>query len=215
MPQHRVNGLGRGRCLKGGNDMGQNTCSVEGCERPVLARELCSPHYERWRAKGDVLAHIPLRPRNQTLEEIFLRFTQFGPHYECHPWTGPLNWYKYGDLGKKHPPRIAHRYAYARVHGPIPDGLTIDHLCHNADPDCPGGRMCLHRRCQNIFHLEAVPLEENIRRAGLTSFAAVNLLKTHCPQAHPYDEENTKWYEGRRYCRACHNEDGRRRRAAQ
>lgn len=66
-----------------------------------------------------------------------------------------------------------------------------------------------------VPHLEAVPLEENIRRSGLTSFAAVNLLKTHCPQGHPYDEENTKWYEGRRYCRACHNEDSRRRRAAQ
>lgn len=27
--------------------------------------------------------------------------------------------------------------------------------------------------------------------------------RTHCPQGHPYDEQNTRWYQGRRYCRAC------------
>lgn len=34
----------------------------------------------------------------------------------------------------------------------------------------------------------------------------VGVPKTHCPQGHPYDDMNTHWYDGRRYCRACHKE---------
>lgn len=30
--------------------------------------------------------------------------------------------------------------------------------------------------------------------------------RTHCPQGHPYDELNTRWYRGMRYCRACPRE---------
>jgi hypothetical protein len=37
---------------------------------------------------------------------------------------------------------------------------------------------------------------------------------THCPQGHPYDEANTRMYEGRRYCRACARERARARKAA-
>ncbi len=30
-----------------------------------------------------------------------------------------------------------------------------------------------------------------------------NAQKTHCPQGHPYDEENTLWYRNSRRCKAC------------
>lgn len=30
-----------------------------------------------------------------------------------------------------------------------------------------------------------------------------NYMKTHCPQGHAYDDENTYFYRGRRYCRKC------------
>jgi len=47
----------------------------------------------------------------------------------------------------------AHRWAYEQSHGPIPDGLTVDHLCRN-------------RACVRPDHLEAVSITENIRRAA-------------------------------------------------
>ena len=83
----------------------------------------------------------------------------------------------------------AHRWAYEHYRGPIPDGLTLDHLCKTPS-------------CVNPDHLEAVTSRENLFRAN--SFQARNLAKTHCPQGHPYDEGNTYVdNDGARQCRAC------------
>lgn len=67
------------------------------------------------------------------------------------------------------------------------------------------------RACVNPDHLEPVTAWENQRRGG--TFVVVNKAKTHCPQGHAYDEENTRWYEGRRYCRACARDTYLRRKA--
>lgn len=47
----------------------------------------------------------------------------------------------------------AHRWYYEQAHGPIPDGLTLDHLCSQ-------------RACVNPDHMESVSLSENIRRGS-------------------------------------------------
>lgn len=73
------------------------------------------------------------------------------------PTTGCWNWTKavrangYGWCGRRDWRGSAHRFAYTHFVGPIPDGLTIDHLCRN-------------RRCINPEHLEAVSGAENTRR---------------------------------------------------
>src|SRR5690349_5100392 len=43
----------------------------------------------------------------------------------------------------------AHRVAYELLVGAIPDGMTVDHVCHNRSTTCLGGPSCLHRRCVN------------------------------------------------------------------
>lgn len=78
----------------------------------------------------------------------------------------------------------AHRYAWEFMHGPVPKGLDLDHLCRN-------------RACCNPWHLEPVtPLVNTSRGIG-------HGKETRCPQGHPYDEANTYRRGGRRYCRAC------------
>lgn len=120
----------------------------------------------------------------------------------CWLWTAYTNPRGYGQFGigsrtdgtaKVIP---AHRWAYEHWVGPIPDGLTIDHLCRN-------------RPCVNPDHLEPVTQGENTLRGD--TFQAENLAKTHCPQGHPYDEANTYRYsDGKRACRECRREHRRR-----
>lgn len=89
-----------------------------------------------------------------------------------------------------------HRLSYERNVGPIPDGMVVDHVCRN-------------RTCINPDHLQLLTMPQNSGRNAWS-------LKTHCPQGHPYDEQNTYWYpgEGRhRQCRACGREKSRLRRA--
>lgn len=93
--------------------------------------------------------------------------------------------------------RRAHRVSYTLAYGPIPEGLTLDHLCRV-------------RHCIAPEHLEAVTNAENVRRGRLNDWQRV---KTHCPRGHAYTEENTSWWKGRRSCRTCHRERARRDRA--
>lgn len=62
-----------------------------------------------------------------------------------------------------------HRLAYAAVHGPIPDGLVIDHLCRQPS-------------CVRPSHLEAVTQRENLLRGETIN--ARNAAKETCPKGH-------------------------------
>ena len=97
-------------------------------------------------------------------------------------------------------PRVAvHRVVYKWLVGPIPDGLTLDHLCRV-------------RACVNPGHLEPVTNRENILRG--TSPVAAHARATHCIRGHPFDEANTYRHPGgqRRACRICERERQRQRR---
>ena len=100
----------------------------------------------------------------------------------CWHWTGPVfRGYAYIRVDKRQ--QLAHRFAYETLVGPIPTGLTIDHLCHTNDPNCSGGE-CGHRSCVNPDHLEAVSIGVNVRRGkGI----AAQRARTECPQGHPYE----------------------------
>ncbi len=103
----------------------------------------------------------------------------------CWRWTGLLDHDGYGRFWTRGRWRILHRVAYETLRGPIPDGLTIDHLCRN-------------RACFNPEHLEPVTLQENQRRGRAVS------PKTHCIHGHVYDEANTTIDgNGARRCKTC------------
>jgi len=72
----------------------------------------------------------------------------------CWVWQRSRMGHGYGRLKRGGIWLSAHRYYYELLVGPIPAGLTIDHLCRN-------------RACVNPDHMEPVTLAENQRRAGL------------------------------------------------
>jgi hypothetical protein len=82
-----------------------------------------------------------------------------------------------------------HRVVWEWLIGPIPDGLTLDHLCRN-------------RACCNPDHIELVTMAENKRRGY--SRNAINARKTHCPKRHPLEGDNLMVDKrGYRRCREC------------
>ena len=121
------------------------------------------------------------------------RVNKFGPLPENSPGLGPC-WLWQGAPQKKGYGRVrisgkmlmVHRYSYELANGPIPDGLTLDHLCRT-------------RLCVRPSHLEPVTNAVNIARGeGLST---VNTAKTHCPKGHPFDAVTRHGRE--RYCRRC------------
>ncbi|MGD6762068.1 HNH endonuclease signature motif containing protein [Streptomyces sp. BH097] len=127
----------------------------------------------------------------------------------CHLWTGGARSKRPHDAGQfgefygtfRIDGRIAraHRYAYEQAHGPVPDGLEVDHRCRR-------------RNCVNAAHLEAVDHRTNTLRS--TGPTAANSAKTHCPAGHPYDAANTYVNRGSRTCRTCARASNKARRNA-
>lgn len=115
----------------------------------------------------------------------------------CVFWTGAKAT-GYGRFSLRGKLRQAHVVAWEHVNGPVPDGMDVDHECHNRDHQCKGGSTCRHRACVNEEHLAPRTRAQNIK----AHFERV----THCPAGHPYDERNTlTTREGHRQCRTCSN----------
>jgi hypothetical protein len=119
---------------------------------------------------------------------------------ECWEWTGCIDYQGYGSTWDGHRGQRAHRAVYEFLVGPIPAGMTLDHLCHTRATECPGGALCLHRRCVRPNHLEPVPMAENLDRSPLAP-ATINKQKTHCHRNHLLPETPNK--TGRRPCPEC------------
>lgn len=125
-----------------------------------------------------------------------MKFTDdTGAEYEdCWLWAYRVDDKDYGQLavwtGEKAIKYKAHRAVYEALVGPIPEGLTLDHLCRV-------------RRCVNPAHMEPVTSRENTMR-GLGP-ASINARKTHCKRGHYLSGTNLRTYKdtGYRQCLAC------------
>lgn len=112
----------------------------------------------------------------------------------CWEWTGRTSEKGYGDFHLNRQTVLAHRVSYELLVGPIPEGLTLDHLCRNT-------------RCVNPAHLEPVTHGENMRRMGLTT------RQSHCRRGHELSEPNLYVFKtGGRACKTCAKDRAARRR---
>lgn len=114
------------------------------------------------------------------------------PNTGCYLWLGTMDYKGYGRIKIDGRFRSAHRTAYEMVRGPIPDGLTIDHLCRMPS-------------CINPDHMETVSMRENILRAYAAKWGT-----THCRKGHPKIPENRVAKGGGFVCLICQREHGRR-----
>lgn len=171
------------------------TCSAPGCNGRLFATGLCQKHYARLRRHGELEPNIR-RVTVGTDEERF--WAKVEKTDDCWLWKAADNGVGYGVFRLNSRQVLAHRVAYQWANGPIPVGLTLDHLCRTP-------------RCVRPSHLEAVTQGENTLRG--TSPMAMNARKTHCLRGHEFTPENTYTWNGGRECRACNRiRDARRKR---
>lgn len=119
----------------------------------------------------------------------------------CWEWVGAIQPTGYGRVKIRGRAQRPHRHYYERLHGPIPEGLTLDHLCRN-------------RNCVNPEHMEPVTNRVNVLRG--IGWTAQNARKTHCPNGHPFAGKNLRIaVSGFRICRECKRIGDRARRRRQ
>jgi hypothetical protein len=160
-------------------------CSTPSCDREVVytTKRLCKRCYKRTTYK---------RVKTSPFDSAVARFERrVEPSLTgCWTWTGEQSSRPSGSYGLINLPgrrrEYAHRWSYGYHRAEIPEGLEIDHLCHNT-------------LCVNPWHLEPVTRQVNAARTR-------GALKTHCKRGHEFTPENTKvltYGNGKRECRTC------------
>ena len=99
----------------------------------------------------------PVNGYSETAESRFWAKVDQGGDGGCWLWLAALSEHGYGRLGrggKRGGVVLAHRFAYELLVGPIPEGMSIDHRCHNPT-------------CVNPEHLRPATHKQNLEnRAG-------------------------------------------------
>jgi hypothetical protein len=136
----------------------------------------------------------------------------------CLLWKGYMNGLGYGRVKVEGRVWVVHRYVWTKMRGPIPDGMTLDHTCHNEAAAlglCVVAEgLCPHRRCYELDHLRITTQRENWL-AGRQGGAAKWRGLTHCLRGHPFDEANTtRLSNGNRLCKTCSRMRAEKYRAA-
>ena len=140
-------------------------CSVGGCAGETHARGWCRRHYVRWQRNGDPEGSAR---KHKTESEAFYAKTEWSG--ECLMWTAGKCSGGYGDFRSNGKMVRAHRYAWAKENGPIPDGMWIDHVCHN-------------KACVRVSHLRlATPAENNRHRKGATAQSSSGIRNVYQTQ---------------------------------
>lgn len=135
-------------------------CRGPGCDRDAHSKGLCKAHHRQMR-KGQELR--PLRRKDRTLiERLFEKVRQ--DSNGCWLWTGATTLQgQRGCIRISGRSIFAYRAMYEALEGPIPEGLTLDHLCFNP-------------LCVNPGHVEPATLAENSRRQAADRVMRITMV---------------------------------------
>lgn len=131
----------------------RETCTVDECDKAQHSHGYCRNHARRWKRWGDPNVRRPLK----TLEQRFwpkVQVTSAG----CWEWQGSkdkLGYPRFAD--DSNTVRMAYRVWWEHNYGPVPEGLELDHICHN-------------HSCVNLDHLRLATSRQNTEyRSGPTA----------------------------------------------
>lgn len=136
-------------------------CEVSDCPKPVKGYGICENHLKRWKRGTFDVTGLSMVPRKATSEQmIWDKYVDKSG--DCWLWQGAVRLDGYGVIRIKGVLLAAHRWAYEQTFGEIPEGMDLDHKCHNDDMSCFGGVDCIHRPCVNPHHLFPRSRKQNL-----------------------------------------------------
>lgn len=141
-----------------------DVCKIERCGRKCYARGWCNRHYLKWRTHG-----TPTGGQDKFFDpaESFAARAARDTRTGCLVWTGSLSIGGYGRMRVGNEHIAAHRYAWERVNGAIPEGMAIDHVCFN-------------RACVEVLHLRlATTAQNNWHRPGPARNSRTGVRNVH------------------------------------
>jgi len=132
--------------------MAEPICAIPECPKPAPpgCKDWCRMHHARWARHGD-----PMFTKRIMGDDLARFWSHVRKTETCWLWTGRPGTGGYCRVTVKRRVLLVHRWAYELLVGPIPDGMTIDHV---------KDRGCTSKACVNPAHLEPVTLAENLRR---------------------------------------------------
>lgn len=131
--------------------MADRICAIDGCGKGHYGRGWCKKHYQRWFHHGDPLGGKFELLRGVPVEKRF--WHKVDKSGDCWLWTAVKHRKGYGQFGNGQKIVQAHRFSYELANGPIPDGMQVDHRCHN-------------RACVNPAHLRLATNKQNIENVS-------------------------------------------------
>lgn len=105
-----------------------------------------------------------LRCHNSRTSPVVYIVEDRGYDTPCWVWQGARKGHGYGSVRDGQKSASAHRLYYERAHGPVPDGLELDHLCRV-------------RLCVNPDHLEPVTHAINGQRCVTAKLTAADVAE--------------------------------------
>ena len=105
-----------------------------------------------------------------------------------------------GDRTDDRPANLAPMEHAAHARGHNPKTMLTCIACGKLFPRPHHKSARSTKYCSQVCY-HAMPRSPESRR--LASLHSRHAGKTHCPHGHPYDDENTGWYHGARFCKTC------------
>lgn len=137
-------------------------CIQSDCDRPSRRVGYCATHYKRHRLGKDMAA--PIRFTNGGMDNFWPKVQKTDT---CWEWTSAVGRNGYGQYKHDGAMRLAHRLSYEMTNGTIPEGLQVDHTCHN-------------RTCVNPAHLRLASNAMNAQnRSGARSGSKSGVRGVH------------------------------------
>lgn len=124
----------------------QNTCSIENCEKPRLARGWCSAHWTRWKRHGDPLGGGLKRGETNAFFDFALQYEGS----DCLIWPYARDAAGYAQINFEGRVRYVHRDVCIKKNGGPEDGMVAAHSCGKG-----------HLGCVNPNHVRWATRKEN------------------------------------------------------